>query len=314
MINAMITAEEKNSLVQEFHNASKEMFESVKENCKLRCAMEADDVDDARDIIKRIQNVMVANIPEGLSVPKTSLYVSPVGNEGISLINIALVNKMSAQKTFKYAITVTRDNAEEKVFDFMLSAYTALIIDELVNENLKKVNDVLTQAVAESGIDYGIKIVSSLGNEGKKIASMSDDEIVFVADETRVFSLENIIVLLDGATELISEETIQKHYNSIVEELATAQTPEQLVGIHGGALVAHVCDISKRLKPMTLIKKVCSKNVDRLRGDKDTIAYYSKDDVYSLIARREGNFEVILSPFDTKTLRKVDVDVLKAIS
>ena len=309
----MINAETKNELISQFKTEAKVMYDSVKVNCDLKAAMEEGNVDDVRDIVKKIQSIMVANIPDGMKIPKTSLYVSPTGSEDISIVNITIVNKLSADRDFRYPTVITKSNAEDKVFDYMLTVYSALLIDELVNRNLERVNDVLAQAVAESGIDYGIKVVSSLGNEGKKIVSISDDEIIFVADESRVFSLDNVIVLLEEETEFISADVIQSHYQNIVEELATAQTPEQLVGIHGGVLVAHVCDISKRLKPMTLIKKVCSKNVTKVRGDKDAIAYFSEGDVYAIVAKREGSYEVILSPFDVNTLRKVDFDVLKAI-
>lgn len=309
----MINAETKNELISQFKTEAKVMYDSVKVNCDLKAAMEEGNVDDVRDIVKKIQSIMIANIPDGMKIPKTSLYVSPTGSEDISIVNITIVNKLSADRDFRYPTVITKSNAEDKVFDYMLTVYSALLIDELVNRNLERVNDVLAQAVAESGIDYGIKVVSSLGNEGKKIVSISDDEIIFVADESRVFSLDNVIVLLEEETEFISADVIQSHYQNIVEELATAQTPEQLVGIHGGVLVAHVCDISKRLKPMTLIKKVCSKNVTKVRGDKDAIAYFSEGDVYAIVAKREGSYEVILSPFDVNTLRKVDFDVLKAI-
>lgn len=78
--------------------------------------------------------------------------------------------------------------------------------------------------------------------------------------------------------------------------------------------MAYICDISKRLKPLTLIKKICSKNIEKLRGSKDAVAYYFEDDVFALVERRDGNFTVVLSPFDVKTLRRVDVDVLKGIA
>ena len=312
----MFNAEKKTILIEEFKRNAQELFNSVKSDCDLKTAMLNGDVDDVRGIVKRCQSIMVANIPEGVDVPKTSLYTSPTtaaGDDSISLVNITISNKISADKVFKYSTTVTREGAIDKVLDFMMGVYITLIVDKLVSKNLERVNDVIAQAVAESGITYGVKIVSSLGNEGKKIARISDDEVVFVADESRVFDLDKIIVLLEEPTELITAEVIQQHYNDLVEEFANAQTPEQLVSNHGGVLVAHVCDISKRLKAMTLIKKVCTKNVTKVHGDKDTVAYFADGDVFSLVAKRDGNFEVILAPFDVNTFRKVDYDVLKAI-
>ena len=42
--------------------------------------------------------------------------------------------------------------------------------------------------------------------------------------------------------------------------------------------------------------------------------YYYVNDIFALVARRDGHFEVILAPFDVNTLRKVDVDILKEIA
>ena len=309
----MINAITKDEAISQFKNDTKDMFKSSRNNFDLNKHIEAGDVTGIRDVVKKIQSIMIACIPEGLNIPKVAMYVSAAGFDDISLINIKITNTIVSLRKFSYALTVTKDNSTEKIFDFLMNVYVALVIDELINENLSKVNDVLFQIVAESGIEYNIKIVSPLGNEGKVIAYISDDEIAFVADENKVFELNNIIVLMDGATDVISEEVIQDHYKTIVEEISTAQTTPQLVGIHGGALISYVCGISSRVKPITMIKKSCTKNVLKLSGDKDAIAYFSKDDVYSIVARREGNFEILLSPFDVNTLCKVDYDVLGEI-
>jgi len=114
--------------------------------------------------------------------------------------------------------------------------------------------------------------------------------------------------------DFLYKEVIQKNYQEIVDELRTAQTTVQLVGIHGGMLASHVCDISKRIKPFTLIKKVCPKNVMKLTGNKDTLAYYNKDNVFALVSRVDGEYAVTLSPFNTEDFTSSDVDVLQEIS
>lgn len=311
----MINADIKNDILNMFEAGAEEMFDEVKGNYPLVDAMNAGDADTSKSIIKKIQQLMVANIPAGVKVPKVSLYISPMGTSTVSIINIKITNKVANKgiKTFGFNKTITNTNPLEEVYKFMLSVYEILITDELAEENLAKVNDVLSQAVNNSGVDYEIKVVTSLGNKGKKIASISDDEIVFVADDDRVFDLDDIIALLDDETDTISYDVIQEQYESLVKEIASAQTTPQLVGIHGGSLVAYVCDINKRLKPITLIKKVYSKNVFKLTGDKDTVAYYFLDNVYSALSRRDGAFDVVLSPFDVDTLQKVDIDIIQKL-
>ena len=310
----LITSQRKTEILNDFKNKSREIFDCTKDKYNLEEAMESGVIEDVRDTVKGIQNIMIGSIPEGVDIPKVSTYISASGEDAISLVNIKITNRVKSDKTFAYPISVTKGKATEKVFDYMVGVYTALIVDQMVCENLAEVNGVLAEAVKEAKLPYSIKVVSDLGNEGKKIALLSDDEVIFVADEDRVFSLDNIIVLLTEATDLISEETIKAHFDALVEELATASTTVQLMGIYGGALVAYVCDISKRTRPATLIKKVCSKNVKNLYGKNDILAYYSEGDTFALVSRRDGDFEVILSPFDINTLLSKDVDVLKAIS
>lgn len=309
----MINAVTRDTLVEQFQSGVSTMFEEVRGNYNIAEAMASNSIDDVRAIIKKVQSLMVANIP-GRNAPKASLYISSSGVDEINVINITVANKISSSKSFSYQTSITKGKTIEKIVDFMKDVYTALLVDDLICENLERVNEVLAEAVKDAGLSYGIKVVSPLGNDNKKIASMTDDEIVFVADPERVFTLDTIIVLLDEADEVITEDVITSHYNSLVDDISQAQTPEQLVGIHGGALVAYICDISKRLKPLTLIKKICSKNIEKLRGSKDAVAYYFEDDIFALVERRDGNFTVVLSPFDVKTLRRVDVDVLKGIA
>ena len=307
---------EKDELIAQFTEKAFSLFENVKEVYNIDELMENNDVDGIVSAVERIQEVMIGSVPEGIVVPRVTRYISASDTDvdSISIVNVRLTNKVNSDKKWAYPFTTIRGNATKKVFDFMLSVYTALIVDILISENLLKVNDVLMQLTAEAGVDYGIRVVSGLGTDGNKIKFISDDEVVFVADEERAFELDDVIVLLDGETDTISEETIQSNYQELVEELRTAQTTVQLVGMQGGLLVAYVCDISKRVKPITLIKKVSGKNVFKLNTDKDVTAYYLKDGVFALVAQRGGMKEVILSPFDTETLVNVDVDIASELA
>lgn len=312
----MVTLNEVVEILEQFTSDAKSMFEESKANFNLDEAMRVSgDVDEVRNVVAKIQNVMIGNIPTGVSIPRVSKYVSASGEGGvISVVNIKITNKINSDKKFSFATSITQGNADEKVFDFMLAVYSELIEDELANRNIARVNDVLMQLTAEAGVDYSVRVVSPMGNDGKKLSAISDDGIVFVADPIKVFQLENILVLFESATDLISEEVIQADFNKLVDELRTAQTTPQLVGIRGGLLVSYVCDISKRGKAFTLIKKVCNKNIEKQTSAKDYIAYFAKEDVFALVEQKKGVKSVLLSPFNVDTFLKVDsVSVLDEI-
>lgn len=310
----MVNLETKQMLLKQFD----EIVEAnMKENCSdldMAGMMASDNVNLTKECVIKIKNNVLAALPVGVSVPRISIYQSCSGtDDGITLNVITVTNCISSDIKFKYQFAVTRTNPVEVVKDFLKSIYKELIEDSLIRENLEVVNDVLEQAVEKAGISYKVKIVSPMGNYGKKIAFMSDDEIHFVADSERVFELDDILVLRD-ADDIITDEMIMSAFNNEVEAIAEAQTPEQLVDKRGGMLVKYVCDIRKSDRPMTMIKKVTNKNAMSKRGNKDAIMYFKDGDVFSLVARRDGNMEVLLSPFDIKTFRKVDFDVLEKIN
>lgn len=310
----MFNVEKKEEILAAFASMVEEGFNENSHNYNIEEAMDKDDVDRVREIVRAIQANVIACIPTGMAIPKASMYVSPLGEEGaISIVTVTISNRVNSDKDFKFTYTATKANAAKKISDFIQDVYNGLLVDIMIDENLKQVNEALSDAAKAAGIPYSVRVISPLGQNGRKIAYMSDDELVFVADEARALALDDILVFHDP-DEFITQERIDSAKEDLANDLAKAQTTEELVGQHGGMLIHYVSDISNRVKPMTLISKICNKNALKLRGAKDSIAYYKEGNVFALVARRDGHFEVLLSPFDTETLNKVDFDVLKALA
>lgn len=310
----MFNVEKKEEILAAFASMVEEGFNENSHNYNIEEAMDKDDVDRVREIVRAIQANVIACIPTGMAIPKASMYVSPLGEEGaISIVTVTISNRVNSDKDFKFTYTATKANAAKKISDFIQDVYNGLLVDIMIDENLEQVNEALSDAAKAAGIPYSVRVISPLGQNGRKIAYMSDDELVFVADEARALALDDILVFHDP-DEFITQERIDSAKEDLANDLAKAQTTEELVGHHGGMLIHYVSDISNRVKPMTLISKICNKNALKLRGAKDSIAYYKEGNVFALVARRDGHFEVLLSPFDTETLNKVNFDVLKALA
>lgn len=291
-------------------------FESVLPQLGIDEAMKRGDANATREGVKNIQNILISVIPEGVAVPKATLHVSASSTSGtdeITVVNISLSNSLKSLKKFKFTSVIVGTDIARKVYGFLHNIYTLLIDDEMIDANLEHVNHVLSQAVAEAGLQYAVSVVSPLGNESKKVAYLADDEVQFVADADRVFSISDMVIFSEP-NEFISEKKIQETYGKMVNALSKAQTPVQLVAMYGGSFVSFICDISNRLKPQTIINKVCNKNSKALIGNKDAIAYFKDGDVFSIVSRRDGEFEVLLSPINITTLEPVDYDVLKALA
>lgn len=309
----MYNIETRDQLVKDFLANVDANLEIVKAYGSLAESMKNDDAGMAKYLITETAKKMMASVPEGLVIPEVTIYTAMNGNDDmIRTIDLILRNKYSSKYEFKMRTRVVySEDVFEVVVDFLKCSYVELIIDTLVRKNLEVVNAKLAEIGESAGNEFTVKIVSPLNNQGKKISKIVDNEIVFVADEERALSLDDILVFCKP-DEFLTEEKIQQGFNSEVAIFAEAQTTPQFVGVHD-PLVAYICDINKLVKPFTLIKKVYSKNVEKIRGNKETFAYSQKDKVYSVIFVSEDGKEVALQPFNIETLEIEDIDVLSEV-
>lgn len=315
----MVTIKSKDEIIQGF-------IERVKANIATNCT----DVDltsymrqyNTRAIsdccLKLLSNVVLA-VPEEVGIDlkrRPLLHVSVNGSEekGITVIVITLSSRISAAKKFKYSFSATQYNTKESIVDFITRVFVDLIVDDLATSNLVRVNEVLSEATKDAGLDYSVVIESPMSGKGKKLSYISDDEIHFVADIDRVFELNDLLILKEEETDVIKEEDVLKAYDGLVAEIAECQTTPQLVSKKGTSLISYICDISKRADPMSMIKKVTSRNWESRRDNysKDMIFYSVVDGTFALIALSEGNAEYLLHPFTVENYRPADVDILEA--
>ena len=300
----------KDQLVNEFIANVDANLELVKSYGSISESMRNDDAAMVKSLISEIDKVMVASIPDEVKIPDVSVYTSMNGDSNmVRVIDLILRNKYSSKYEFKMKNRIVySEDVFDVLVDFLKCSYIELIIDTLVRNNLDEVNEKLALIGKEAGNSFTVKVVSPLSNKGKKIVKITDDEVVFVADEERALNLDDILVFCQP-TEFLTEENIQKGFDDEVARFAEAQTTPQFVGVHD-PLVAYICDISKLVKPFTLIRKVYSKNIEKVRGNKETFAYYNKDGVYSVLFISEDGKEIALQPFNTETLEVVDIKVL----
>jgi len=329
MINADVKERALNALTTEVEDRRTRVLSDL----DLKGFMKSGDLELVKQSVEKIRANVIASIPEGIAVPGTSLYVSGTGSgdELISVVNISLNNKIKGEKKFKYSMSFTSDDIVNRILDFFLAAYTELIVDDMASKNVAELNAVLEEVVKIAGLDYSVSLAAVLGGTDSKIGYISDEEVVFNVDLNRIFGIDKVTVdnknvPSDDNRYLISmltvrepdeecpEEAIAEAKGMIAESIAVAQTPVQLVAERGGEFIAYFCGINNNMKPLNMIKKVCNRDIRKITGNKDAIGYYADEKVYALVAKRDGNFEVVLSPFDTETFRAVDMDVIKALA
>mgnify|MGYP007031359783 CR=1 FL=1 len=312
----MINLSRKEELLKEF---AENVEANVKENLSnldLFGFAKSGNMDLVKESIVKIRANIVAAFPYGYEMPKASLYTTGAANEKgvITVLSITLTNSWKSEKTFKFAVHMNvEENIIERVIDYFKEVYEQLLLDMFVEENLEEINKLYEELTSRAGVNYTVKLVSPLNQNNRKIAFISDDEIDFVADINRIFDIDDILVFQEVDMQF-TEEKIEAAKEPMVDEIGLAQTVVQFAGIRGGSLIKYLCNIGSQVKAITLIKKVNNKNARRLTGKKDTTAYYENEGVYAVVARRDGNFEVLLKPFDINTLESVDVDVVAELS
>lgn len=303
---------DKEDLVKVFIENVDLNLETVKRYGDLPSLMKGNNVDLSKEIINKISMTVKQSLPEELNgIEDVTVYISMSGSETeIRVIDMVVRNKYKHKgNEFKFKKQIiASDRVFEEVADFLKCSYVELITDYLITENLEVLNSKLDEITAKAGNNFKVRVTSPLGNSGKKIAKITDSEVVFVADEERALELEDVLVLCEP-TEVLTEDMINKGVEDEVVIFAQAQTTPQFVGVHD-PLICYVCEISRLVKAFTLIKKVNSKNVEKLRGNKETLAYYHKEDTYAVLSVNEDGKEVVLQPFNVNTLEVVNEDIL----
>ena len=312
----MYNVAKKNEIVNSFTSVADANLKVARMFGSISDCMKKDDASMAKFLIKKAVDSVIAAVPEELGVSDVAVYINQNGDDAmIRTIDVVLRNKYSSDYEFKFkGQLVYSENYDvyDVLADFLKCSYIELITDALINKNLEEVNAKFAEIGKEAGNTFSVKEVSPLAGEGKKIAKITDKEVVFVADETRILEMDDILIFCEP-NEVLSEEVIKQGYDNTVALFAQAQTTVQFVGVHE-PVVGYICDISKLVKATTLIKKVYSKNAKKLgNSKKDALAYYNENDVFAVVSATEDGKEVVLQPFNTETLEVVDYDVLANI-
>ena len=299
-------------VITDFKNNAEEMF---KTSCKddVVAYMKENKAQEISDFCNKVKNCAIASIPEGYAVPNVSVYVNSTGTEEeIKVINLSVNHKVTSDFRFKFAYVFTALHVEEDIKDAFIEVYETLLINQMAAENLKKVNEVMEIVTEKAGVDYKVSFVTPLKGDGKIVERISDDEVVFVADEEKVFEVENLLITYD-ADKFVTQEMIDEAIDLEADKIALATSTVKLVAQWGSPVIKYICNLNKQVKPMTIIKKAVTKNIIKVRGKKEEIGYFTDDDIFAIVAKRPEGYEVILSPFEIETFDAADLDVIKEI-
>lgn len=269
-------------------------------------------------LVADVEAVLKAPMVDGVALPH---YLSKVTYEDGNLDTVTVTVRTKLKSNYKYrkdtAVAVNGEFIENAGAAFVSALYEMYYIEQAL-ENVKALNAKVAEVLETAGVDYSFKFDVDTETDAM-VLSINDHEVVFNANIARAHDISNIGIFKDGDeyNDIVREASTEK----LVTALKAVQTPVQL--IKGNvALIKDVTGVSTKKRASKLIRDSYHRKAKYLGSTKAGVGYFDETvsingedvDVFAIVSKDEnGEFAVVLSPFDVKTLYNVDFDVIAAV-
>lgn len=275
-------------------------------------------------LIKRIQAAFVASLPEGIEyVPKLNLFIKCASDEGSAAITaVHLTVRSALNAAFEYRCKnefVANNTLEDAVKVFFLGVFYDLIDRAAQYSNVIAINEELKSITDDAETKYSVSL--TLSASGKTIEYIDDTSVVFHVDRDKVLdpAMGDILFKsglddlgLSGDELALYTKALDKVHDNNVAEFRTLATTPEFVAAKPKIILSFVK--LEYFQPDTLIRKSLHRTVAVLKNSKKDERFRVEGDGYMGIGQRvDGQLGVSLHPFDTKTYKPVDVDILKGL-
>ena len=314
----MVSEVKRKEIIEKFADDVTAAADEQRPSLMIASYYQAGDFDNVKSCIRLIEDMIRYRLPAGYKIgEKLDDVLVKIMFTG-TVINLTIRNRYEDAKVQfrkKHPIVVregiSNDDLYDRVVEAIYFAFEGLLEDAMMRENLDLINGAVDELVKGAGLNYKVSFVSPFTrNTDNKIFALTDQEVVFVADKDRLFKTEDLTIL-QTPNEFIKQETIDSAKQILMDKFATAQTTAEFVGNLGFSLTHFLCDIGKTKKPLYYLKRITGKNLLNNKEVYDGQYYYLKDGVFSIVERKDGVSEIILTPFSTETFQRVEgVDVL----
>jgi hypothetical protein len=319
----MINTKTRDEIVKKFTEDVERTAEEVRGRIKLYSYYKAGVYDVVREGIHDIQKIIERQLPlskEEVNENKVAIHVSFTANT-ISVIMKNKFESCAVKFKEKFAIViragVSDDTIYDECFENMFTVYENVLVDILMRPNVYEFNKVLGELTEAAGLDYKVSVTRPYQNDGKKISVLTDDEVVFVCDQDRIFDIDTLTIMqtpvavAEGEEPVgLTQEAIDEAKKAMSDLFATAQTTAEFVENKGFPVIQFVCDLPKLKKPITYMNKIANKNIMNNKKAYDGLYFYYKDNVFALAEAKDGAVEVVFSPIDVNTFKRVEgIDV-----
>lgn len=270
-------------------------------------------------IVSSVETVIKGTYYEGTGLPAFISKISLESDESSRTLCISIRSKLKAACKFvrERAIAIS-DNLIEDIATFYIdSLFEMFYLDEAHN-NVTALNEMIANLVAENEIPYSV--VFTVSDTAKTIiGSISDTCLEINASISEAHDLSSLGLFYSGSeyNDMVAAEATKK----LVDELKAVQTPVQFLKSNND-LIKKLTGVSTKKRANKLIREIHHRKAENLGSVKQGVGYYNAEvevagetvEIFALIEKAEdGTKTVVLSPFNVKTLEKVDFDVLAAV-
>lgn len=316
----MYTREQRDQILADFRENAAQLTDAEKyPRLNADIVEVAQDNDTFSDWLKiTLKNAVEAQIPLGAPLPELTIRnsVTEIPSLDAALISLTVSPKKSSpvafnKESFKRS---DKDTNSYEIVDFLVDAYVRILYTLMENANLEKLNDVLAWATSEEQADrkYSVSFIPSTLRERQSgfINTISDDELILVADSEAVFSLPEWVILADEDEE-VSEKRIEDARQGLVASLIAHDTVVSL--LHAKVPVIKILAGIGTHRTHTLIRKAFGRDAEGMNSKikKSVLALVETDDVIGAVEYNNGEVSVVLSPVSKDTLEPVEFNIVE---
>lgn len=269
------------------------------------------------DTIYAISAFVKGSFVDGIGFPDFTSkfsYADEAGKE----FELVVKNRSPRADKFKTAKTVVvSENLVQDIADVISEVMLNRFVYQMAKSNVQELNSV----VAEICEQHEITIIPEFGvdvSTQARIISVSNTGVVFNVTLDEAMEIPNVRICSDRTDEY-NEYLKTQAIDTFVEEMKAVHTVPQLIKANVGVVTSVVGAIKSRADIM--IRKAYHKQAKNIGkagiGYFDETVKIKKQDVqvFAIVEKAaDGEYSVVLNPFDKETLAYVDFDVIKAIS
>ena len=274
-----------------------------------------EDAYSASGVIKVLFSRAVLSLPEGIYPPRDRRTVSLVGDEYV--ISLTATTNYPDVKNVKASNKFSKDTDPVVIIEWVRNLFHSVIEHSVKNRALEHINEVIGAICEAAGNDFVVEFVSGT----KEVEYISDNKVVLSINDLQLDNYENLLLFQDKEDIDIENDTdvdirLKEENNRRYEEVFNRTLEE----FQAESSVMFLQNRSRTLKALsnignkhllTLIRPTVRSDMSVFdRSKKDIEGYYLQDDVFGIVERVDGEYQVLLSPVNVTTGERVDVNIL----